>query len=157
MSSIRTLDLYRIFDKLDKNGDGLVSLEELMWLLESVGAQTSPDELKLLVGQNYLDPIDFVLFHGLIVDRNNTEERKTQEAEEGKLVVEKDLLKAFQIFDSDGDGFISSEELKSALCRLGLWDEHSCGKDSCMSMINVYDTNRDGKLDFEEFKNMMLD
>lgn len=65
-----------------------------------------------------------------------------------------DLLEAFRVFDLNGDGFISSEELQSVLSRLGMWDERS-GKD-CGRMINAYDSNRDGRLDFEEFKNMML-
>ena len=65
-----------------------------------------------------------------------------------------DLAKAFIVYDSNGDGFISCDELQSVLSRLGLWNEH-CGQD-CRSMINVYDKNSDGVLDFEEFKNMML-
>ena len=58
------------------------------------------------------------------------------------------------MFDLNGDGFISCEELQNVLSRLGLWDEKS-GKD-CTRMICMYDTNLDGVLDFEEFKNMML-
>ncbi|KAI7979267.1 putative calcium-binding protein CML44 [Camellia lanceoleosa] len=65
-----------------------------------------------------------------------------------------DLAKAFKVYDLSSDGFISCEEIRGVLSRLGLWKEH-CGGDS-MNMIKVYDTNSDGVLDFEEFKNMML-
>lgn len=150
MSPLKTLDLHRIFEQLDKNGDGLVSIEELIWLLESIGVHANQDELELLVGKKSLDPIDFVFFHDLII-KNNVGEGKLKEKEEDNLL-EKDLFEAFQVFDLNGDGFISSEELQSALCRLGLWDERK----DCKTMINVYDINSDGKLDFEEFKNMML-
>ncbi|XP_022850293.1 probable calcium-binding protein CML44 [Olea europaea var. sylvestris] len=68
---------------------------------------------------------------------------------------ENDLRKAFEIFDLNGDGLISSEELQIALSRLGLWDKHCNSLDSKI-IINVYDTNSDGFLDFGEFKNMML-
>ncbi|KAI5650423.1 hypothetical protein M9H77_36428 [Catharanthus roseus] len=146
MSSIKAGDLYRIFDQLDKNGDGLVSLEELMVALEGIGIHTSEDELELLVGKKSLDRIDFLFFHETIIKGNNNKSEYS--------VLENDLREAFAVFDENGDGFISSEELQSALLRLGLWDER-CGGD-CRSMISVYDVNSDGKLDFEEFKNMML-
>lgn len=72
----------------------------------------------------------------------------------GKEEEESDLIEAFNVFDLNGDGVITWEELQSVLSRLGLWDEKS-GKD-CKRMICMYDTNLDGVLDFQEFKNMML-
>ncbi|KAI8003119.1 putative calcium-binding protein CML44 [Camellia lanceoleosa] len=123
MSPLNTDDLHRIFEKLDRNGDGLVSLDELQWLLERIGVHTGLDEL-----------------------------REDREGDNDDL--ESDLAKAFKVYDLNGDGYISCEELQSVLSRLGLWNAH-CGKD-CRRMINVYDTNSDGLLDFEEFKNMML-
>ncbi|PPD84648.1 hypothetical protein GOBAR_DD18424 [Gossypium barbadense] len=125
MSPLSKNDLRRIFEKLDKNGDGLVSLEELNWLLERIGVQFSLEELESLVGKPCLGFEEFF-----------------------------DLAKAFKVFDLNGDGFISCEELQSVLVRLGLWDEKN-GKD-CRNMICFYDTNLDGMIDFEEFKNMML-
>lgn len=157
MCPINASNLHRIFDKLDKDGDGFVSVDELMWLLESIGVQTSLDELELLVGKKgFLDPIDFLLFHDIVISGKSMDEKKLRkkEQEEEERNIEKDLVQAFEVFDLNRDGFISSEELQSALSKLGLLDEQ-CGKD-CKSMINVYDTNSDGKLDFEEFKNMML-
>ena len=59
MSLIKTNDLQRIFEKLDKNGDGLVSLEELNWLLEKIGVQISLDELESLVGKSSLELNEF--------------------------------------------------------------------------------------------------
>ncbi|OMP07318.1 Calcium-binding EF-hand [Corchorus olitorius] len=165
MSPLSKKDLQRIFQKLDKNGDGLVSLEELKWLLETIGLlQFSLQELESLVGKPCLNLDEFLFFYDSISSNqkeehvnvgNNInvvvvdEEIKEEEEEE-----ESDLVKAFKVFDLNGDGFISCEELQKVLTRLGLWDE-SCGKD-CRSMICFYDTNLDGMVDFEEFKNMML-
>ncbi|KAK8692201.1 hypothetical protein V6N13_075676 [Hibiscus sabdariffa] len=135
-------DLQRIFEKLDKSGDGFVSLEELKRLLLRIGVEFSLQELESLVGKPRLDLDEFLSFYDSI--SNIIEE----EEEEG------DLAKAFKVFDLNGDGLISCEELESVLGRLGLWDQKS-GQD-CRRMIRFYDTNFDGFLDFDEFKSMML-
>ncbi|MCD9561162.1 hypothetical protein HAX54_020140 [Datura stramonium] len=135
-------NLSRIFSKLDKNGDGVVSVDELKGFLDSIGIIASQEEVELLVGKTSLDSIDFFLFYDAMTKANINYKQ------------DEDLRKVFRVFDSNGDGFICCEELQSALSRLGLWDEQ-CGKD-CKNMINVYDTNSDGKLDFEEFKDMMF-
>ncbi|KAL0314372.1 UNVERIFIED_CONTAM: putative calcium-binding protein CML44 [Sesamum angustifolium] len=117
MSPLNTLHLHRIFDKLDRDKDGHVSIDELMSLLESTGVGAKRDELELLVGRKTLDLVDFLFFYETLIVKEKV-------------------------------------ELKIALTRLGLWEEH-CGQD-CQRMIEVYDTNSDGLLDFEEFKAMML-
>lgn len=149
MSPINSINLPRIFSKLDNNGDGLVSLNELKGFLDTIGINSSQEELELLVGKTSLDSIDFFLFYDAITKAHIKESKREN------IFLENELQKVFRVFDLNDDGFISCEELQSALSRLGLWDEQ-CGKD-CKSMINVYDTNSDGKLDFEEFKDMMFD
>ncbi|XP_007019238.2 PREDICTED: probable calcium-binding protein CML44 [Theobroma cacao] len=159
MSPLSKNDLQRIFEKLDKNGDGLVSLEELNWLLVRIGVQFSLEELGSFVGKPCLDFNEFLFFYDSISNQNddgkNMEPAGSGE-EDGLIQADEDsdLVKAFKVFDLNGDGFISCEELQSVLVRLGLWDESS-GKD-CRNMICFYDTNLDGMVDFEEFKNMML-
>ncbi|KAH7567953.1 hypothetical protein ACOSP7_009754 [Xanthoceras sorbifolium] len=140
MCPLKTGDLQRIFIELDKNGDGFVSLEELNWLLERIRVQQSLNDLESLVGKRSLDFTEFLLFW----DSISKPEYDMEEA---------DLANAFNVFDLNGDGFISSEELQYVLSRLGLWNENT-GKD-CKSMICMYDTNFDGLLDFQEFKYMM--
>ncbi|KAF4388364.1 hypothetical protein G4B88_013201 [Cannabis sativa] len=155
MSPLSTYDLKRIFQKLDKNGDDLVSLEELSWLLErinngSVHHQFSKTELESLVGKSSLNFDEFLFFYESISSKHNDE--IDDEVEE---IIISDLVKAFKVFDQNDDGFISCEELQSVLIRLGLMEENSTDKD-CKTMINSFDANSDGQLDFEEFKTMML-
>ncbi|CAK9160372.1 unnamed protein product [Ilex paraguariensis] len=150
MSSVNSNDVHRIFEMLDKNGDGLVSLDELKWLLEKIGFHSSLDELESSMGKTTLDLMDFSFFYDTIIKSDINESKATLEGND----VDSELVEAFKVYDLDGDGFISCEELQSVLSRLGLWNEQD-GRD-CKSMINVYDSNSDGVLDFEEFKNMML-
>ncbi|KAK8594088.1 hypothetical protein V6N13_125898 [Hibiscus sabdariffa] len=146
MSPLTKNDLRRIFEKLDKNGDGLVGLDELNCLLDRTGVQLSLEELESLVGTPCLGFDEFIFFYDSISNQKTKTEAENDE--------ESDIAKAFKVFDLNGDGFISSEELQSVLVRLGLLDERS-GKD-CTNMIYYYDTNMDGMIDFQEFKNMMF-
>ncbi|KAL4311000.1 hypothetical protein GQ457_01G028260 [Hibiscus cannabinus] len=169
MSPLSHNDLRRIFEKLDKNCDGFVGLDDLNRLLHIIGSvQFSLQELEPLVGKPYLNFDEFLFFYDSISNPTTTSDPPTssdeeeEEEEEEELVVhgggggedEGDLEKAFKVFDLNGDGFISCEELEKVLGRLGLWDESS-GKD-CRTMIWFYDTNMDGMVDFQEFKHMML-
>ncbi|KAK4352616.1 hypothetical protein RND71_028134 [Anisodus tanguticus] len=147
MSTLNDKHIQRMFDKLDEDGDGLVSLDELKGLLDKIGACTGLDKLQSLVGKTSLNYIDFLFFYEAMVKKNNEEKRSQEDNID-------DLVEAFKVFDLNGDGFISCEELQKVLSRLGLWDEKE-GSD-CKNMIHMYDTNLDGVLDFEEFKNMML-
>ena len=52
MSPLNTEDLHRTFKKLDQNGDGVVSLDELKCLLKRIEVQTSPEELVVIGGEN---------------------------------------------------------------------------------------------------------
>ncbi|KAK6939933.1 EF-hand domain [Dillenia turbinata] len=147
-SSLTSDDLSRIFAKLDQNGDGLVSLAELNWLLERVGVHATMEELESLVQKPCLDIDEFLFFYESLSESKRNKEENEEEGEES------DLAKAFKVFDLNDDGFISSDELESVLSRLGLWEEKG-GRD-CRTMIRAFDTNSDGLLDFEEFKCMML-
>ncbi|KAJ4700778.1 Calcium-binding protein [Melia azedarach] len=157
-------DLQRIFQRLDRNADGLVSLEELNWVLEKIGVHFTLEELQTLVEKPSLDFNEFLFFcNSIISNQKNSASASASAAENSEETIneedevedeDSDLYKAFTVFDQNGDGFITSEELQNVLAKLGMWDENS-GND-CRSMIHVYDTNSDGVLDFEEFKSMMF-
>ncbi|KAH6759176.1 hypothetical protein C2S53_006007 [Perilla frutescens var. hirtella] len=153
MYPLSTYHLQRIFNELDRNKDGLVSLDELMSLLDKIGLNASRVELELLVGDKALDFFDFLFFYQTLIGKAGTTNQEKEPVNDDQIL-ESDLRKAFRVFDLNGDGFISCEELQIALSRLGLLDR-SCGQD-CMQMIGVYDANSDGLLDFEEFKEMMF-
>lgn len=146
MSPLSTSDARRLFESLDRNNDGILSLNELTRLLEQTGVCAHEnDDLALIVGE---DGLTFDDFCSLILGSDHNNNYKIMEDED------MELLKAFKVFDLNGDGLISSKELQSVLWKLGMWDKY--GGLDCDSIMLKYDVNSDGFVDFSEFKLMML-
>jgi len=145
---VHTWDFSRIFNALDSDGDGLVTAEDVQGLLEKLGIQNiSDDNMKIMMGS--LEHMSFDDFCRFLLDMWE-EAREHAETEEKVL---SELVEAFSVFDKNGDGFISPFELQQVLLSLRLKE----GKDleSCEMMITRFDRNSDGRIDFEEFENMM--
>jgi len=64
---------------------------------------------------------------------------------------EEEIRDAFRIFDKDGNGLISANELKQLMANLGekLTDEE------LDEMMREADLNGDGHIDYEEFRFLM--
>ena len=60
---------------------------------------------------------------------------------------EDEVRQAFKVFDKDGNGFITSEELGAVMANLG--ERLTAGE--LKEMMKEADTNGDGKIDYEEF------
>jgi calmodulin len=59
----------------------------------------------------------------------------------------KELEAAFKRFDSDGNGFLSMDELQSIMSNIG----RHMSRNEVKSMIQSLDSNKDGKISFDEF------
>ena len=71
---------------------------------------------------------------------------------EGMFEVEpsvEEMKEAFSFFDSKSDGFIDAEELFVVLRKLGFQEASSLER--CRRMIDAYDIDNDGKVNFAEF------
>ncbi|KAJ1287052.1 hypothetical protein BS78_03G401100 [Paspalum vaginatum] len=63
-----------------------------------------------------------------------------------------DLMEAFRVFDADGDGRITAEELRAVMeAILGA----GCSLDDCRRMIGGVDADGDGFVGFQDFARMM--
>jgi centrin-1 len=62
-----------------------------------------------------------------------------------------EIKEAFDLFDSDGSGSISVDELKQALRNLGI----DARNQTLSNMMNDLDKNNDQNIDFDEFIDMM--
>jgi len=64
-----------------------------------------------------------------------------------------ELKAAFNVFDKDGDGTITAKEIEVVMKALG----ESVDRETIDLMIESVDTDKNGCIDFEEFKKMMKD
>ncbi|KAL4348387.1 hypothetical protein GQ457_17G014480 [Hibiscus cannabinus] len=136
-------ELEQVFKKFDANGDGKISSSELGSIMGSLGQQLSDEELQKMVKEVDADGDGFIDFQEFV--ELNTKGVDSNEALEN-------LKEAFSVYDLDGNGSISAEELHQVLQSLG--DE--CSIAECRKMISGVDKDGNGLIDFEEFQLMMM-
>ncbi|GFY82524.1 calmodulin like 42 [Actinidia rufa] len=157
--SLNSLRLRRIFDLFDKNNDGFITVEELSQALQLLGLDADLSELECSV-KSHMKPgntgLQFDDFETLHKDLNDTlfGMELEENGEVDAVQEESDLSEAFKVFDEDGDGYISARELQGVLEKLGLAESREM--DRVERMILSVDRNHDGRVDFFEFKDMML-
>lgn len=146
--------LRRIYDAVDENGDGKLTIEEIGGFLNKLGMQMSDEDVESIVRplssseDGSLKFEQFIsLYESLCQDIGlSTDHEAGGESPD-------DLMEAFRVFDKNRDGYISSEELQQILHSLGLGEGRDLG--NCEKMICKFDLDSNGLLDFYEFKNMM--
>jgi calmodulin len=134
----RTLDDFRsAFNTFDKDGGGSIDAKELKELMNTVGTNPTDKELDEMIAMADADgsgSIDFAEFVTLMA-HNMTDEKSVD-----------DLKKAFQVFDSDGSGNISPDELQRIMINVG----EPVSLEDVNKVISEADEDGDGEINFEE-------
>lgn len=150
-----------MFATFDKNDDGFITAKELFESLRSMGISSTDSEAENMVrsadsnGDGVVDIEEFCkIYNSSIVgaspDQTSTVPASEEEEEEER---EKDIKTAFDVFDENHDGQISAEELSVVLKSIGGRQGYS--EEACRDMIRKVDLDGDGKVSYEEFKQMM--
>ncbi|EOA16344.1 hypothetical protein CARUB_v10004493mg [Capsella rubella] len=132
--------LKTMFANMDTDKSGTITYEELKTGLAKLGSKLTEAEVKQLMeaadvdGNGTIDYIEFIsaTMHRYRFDRDEH------------------VSKAFQYFDKDNSGFITMDELESAMKEYGMGDEASIKE-----VIAEVDTDNDGRINYEEFCAMM--
>jgi len=135
--------LREVFNTLDSNGDGMLTVEEMRDGLSQAGLTEIPADLQQAIENIDLDGNDRIDYSEFL-----------SAALEKKHYMQEDACwKAFNFFDRDGDGTISLEELRQALNSGRL--EHEVSEEIVEQALREVDQNGDGLIDFQEFMHMM--
>ncbi|XP_022975823.1 calcium-dependent protein kinase 29 [Cucurbita maxima] len=132
--------LKQMFKNIDTDRSGTITFDELKTGLSRLGSRLSEHEIKQL-----MDAAD--------VDKNGTidyGEFITATMHRHRLDKEENIYNAFRFFDRDGSGFITRDELRQAMTQYGMGDE-----DTIDEIINDVDIDGDGKINYDEFVNMI--
>lgn len=125
-------------------GVEMIPAREIGYILRSLGQNPTEDDIIALVceagcdWEGYLTADDF-LSVALVAMQKQVDRMD-------------DVRAAFRAFDHNGDGSISRDELLDAMRRFG----HSFSDAECDEMFTQADLNNDGKIDWDEFVNMMM-
>jgi calcium-dependent protein kinase len=130
------------FQSWDKNGDGVLSRDEIF------------EGYKALFGElKAKEDIDEIM-ESMDLDGNGTvdyNEFITATINKSKILSKQNLEATFKAFDKDGSGKISVDEI------MGIFNQNTSveEKKKFEKMINDFDANGDGEISLEEFKTLM--
>nr|ABE72958.1 calcium dependent protein kinase 3 [Medicago truncatula] len=147
MSEEEIRGLKAMFTNMDTDNSGTITYEELKAGLQRLGSKLSEAEVKQLMeaadvdGNGTIDCIEFI----------------TATMHRHKLERDDHLYKAFQYFDKDSSGFITRDELETAMKEYGMGDDATIKEiiSEVDTIISEVDTDHDGRINYEEFCAMM--
>lgn len=135
-------ELKKVFHHFDGDGDGKISALELRAYFGSIGEYMSYEEARAAIDDLDTDGdslLDFQDFTRMMIKGDQGD------GDDG------DLKKAFEMFELEKKGCITPKGLQRMLNRLG----DSKSFDECVAMIQAFDTDGNGVLDYHEFSQMM--
>lgn len=129
------------FDMYDKDKSGNISVKELCQLFKTLGHSIPETEIRDLVdsvdtsGKGEITFDEFVTLLLKVESQNETEEEE--------------VIRAFKVFDRDGNGSLSCAEFKHILTNLG--DKFT--EAEVEEIFKEADLDGDGQIDYYEFVN----
>ncbi|CAH1961281.1 unnamed protein product [Acanthoscelides obtectus] len=140
-------ELKTAFQLLDRNRDGRVTPGELKIMLNNLGIEIKEEKVEEIIramshsGSELIDENDFLTFIKQM-------QLVVPEVEDD---VTRDLGAAFQVFDLDGDGYITREELRTAMEMIG----ESVTESQLTNLIRTADLDNDNRISYEEFVKLL--
>ena len=130
-----------VFQAFDTDRSGTVTISELMDGLRKKGVEKAASEVAELVKSMDMDGNGELDYEEFIAATLST----------AKMENEDNLARAFAYFDKDNSGYISRSEVQKVITDFGL--DHEFG--DVNDFMAAADTNKDGKIDYDEFLAVM--
>lgn len=134
--------LRKCFEKMDTNGDGVLSAQELQDGLRETGM--NDDELMNLLKNIDVDGSGVIEYTEFIAATYDFQRKLHEDV----------TWAAFRVFDQDGSGSVTSSELKKVLSEREEIGE-AFGTSGVQDLLNDFDANGDGEIDYQEFLGLL--
>ena len=134
--------LQRAFGIFDKDDSGKISHTEMMGVLRLLGNNPTNGELEDIIRAIDLNKDGFIDFDEF------ARVWWVREQQQLEADFETELELAFKVFDTDGSGVITREELREKLTTLG----EKLSEEEVEELLAEADTDKSGTISFEEFK-----
>jgi calcium-dependent protein kinase len=134
-------DILKIFRMFNNKDDGKLTKKELY---QGLILYYNEKEIK-----KEIDDI-FLLLDGANRGCIEYEEFLRATLDQKSLLSEENLIYAFNFFDKDNTGKISIDKIKN------IFIDDKVNEDVFRNIFNEIDSNQDGEIDFQEFKDMMF-
>lgn len=143
LSARMDTEVQEAFKLFDKDKDGRVTRQEIVDLINSLGGD--PDcphaqELLRASDENANGSVDQTEFMELW----KSFKAKVDEEDD----TEEDIQSAFKTYDIDGDGYITKDEMVTAITRMGFVENKEEEASKCLKEM---DLDGDGKVSYAEF------
>jgi Ca2+-binding EF-hand superfamily protein len=136
------LEFKEAFKLFDKDNGGSIDVDELKDALESLGQVVTEESIQALVDEVDEDGSGEIEFDEFLV-------LMSRQILNSDVVY--DCEKAFDIWDSDHDGRITVEQVRSVFQRL----PERPTEDEISELIDIADSDRDGMINFDDLMNML--
>ncbi|RMZ76938.1 hypothetical protein DV737_g4613, partial [Chaetothyriales sp. CBS 132003] len=131
-----------VFALFDKDSSGTITASELGDVMRSLGQNPSETELRDMINEVDVDQSGAIDFDEFLKMMSTTLK---------PIDVDQETKAAFAVFDKDGSGTISAEELRQVMKSLG----EDLTDAEIDEMIREADKDQDGTIDYEEFVQLL--
>ncbi|XP_060577950.1 calmodulin-A-like isoform X2 [Ruditapes philippinarum] len=142
LSPEQVVEFREAFKLFDKDGSGTISTKELGIVMKTLGDPKSDAQLAKIIAEVDADgngEIDFNEYLEMMANRISDNGSADH------------IREAFKVFDKDGKGYLTADELRHIMTNLGerLPDEE------VDEMLSIVDADGNGCIDYEEFTKML--
>ena len=138
-------DLKSTFDYFDKNNSGRINASELGTIMKNIGKGSSDGEIADMMSSIDKDSDGYLGFDEFVIIMGGKSKFPVN--------VEDELKEQFRLFDLNGDGVVSMDELKTVLAGMG----EMMTEADINELVGKWDLNNDGVIDYQEFVQAMMD